>query len=257
MKTPFFLDFAATNRLLGLLAVLVGATLTPGLPGFAVPDRVAAIRQMEEADRAYKANRFDEALPIYRRLLEQERVTSPRMLSRLALIEETRGKVPQTLYYLNLLYTLTPDDAVRTRMESLARQYQLEGYDMDEWDFFRKLLRRFAPHLFGFFCLGVAILVGILWYRRYRGKPLRLLPLAILLLLGLASAVLNLNYRYGKAIVIEGKAALMEDPSAASHLQALVPAGTRLTVLGETEAWMRVVYKDKQGFVSRNVVWYF
>jgi len=217
----------------------------------------AAQEVLHQADQAYSANHFDEALPLYQRLLEKDRLTSPRMLLRMALMEETQGKVPQTLYYLNLLYTLNPDDGVRTRMESLARQYQLEGYDMDEWDFFRKLLRRFSVHLFGVFSFFIALLVGLLWWRRYRGRPLRLLPLAIIVLLVLASLALNLNVRYGKAIVISGKAALMTDASAASPLKSLIPAGTRLTVIGESDAWMRVVYRDKQGFVSRNVVWYF
>lgn len=226
-------------------------------PSLARDNADAAQEVLHQADQAYSANRFDQALPLYQRLLEKDRLTSPRMLLRMALMEETTGKVPQTLYYLNLLYTLNPDDGVRTRMESLARQYQLEGYDMDEWDFFRKLLRRFSVHLFGVFSFFIALLVGLLWWRRYRGRPLRLLPLAIIVLLVLASLALNLNVRYGKAIVISGKAALMTDASAASPLKSLIPAGTRLTVIGESDAWMRVVYRDKQGFVSRNVVWYF
>lgn len=249
----------ATFFKLLLLIVAIGplfghAQALPG-PGRDNPD--AAQEVLHQADQAYAANRFDQALPLYQRLLEKDRLTSPRMLLRMALMEETTGKVPQTLYYLNLLYTLNPDDGVRTRMESLARQYQLEGYDMDEWDFFRKLLRRFSVHLFGVFSFFIALLVGLLWWRRYRGRPLRLLPLAIILLLVMASLALNLNVRYGKAIVISGKAALMTDASAASPLKSLIPAGTRLTVIGESDAWMRVVYRDKQGFVSRNVVWYF
>jgi hypothetical protein len=210
-----------------------------------------------EADSAYARNAFAQAAPLYRRLLENNRLTTPRALLRLSLIEEAQGNIPQTLYYLNLLYTLQPDEAVRTRMESLARQYQLDGYDMDEWDFFRKLLRRFAIHLFIGFALLIGLLVALLWRRRYRGKPLRLLPLPIVLLLMLASAALNVDVRYGKAIVVNGKAALMEDASAASGLRAMIPLGTRLTVLGESTTWMRVVYKDKQGYVNRNVVWYF
>jgi hypothetical protein len=172
-------------------------------------------------------------------------------------MEETQGNIPQTLYYLNLLYTLQPDEAVRTRMESLARQYQLDGYDMDEWDFFGKLLRRYAVHLFATFALLIGVLVGLLWLRRLRGVPLRLLPLAVFLLLVLASAALNLNLRYGKAIVVGGRAAFMDDASAASPLRAMIPPGTRLTVLGQSDTWMRVLYKDKQGFVNKNVVWYF
>ena len=216
-----------------------------------------AERRLAVADKAYEANHFEEALPLYQVLLEQDRLTSPRILNRLAVMEETAGHVPQTLYYLNLLYTVAPDEGVRTRMESLARQYQVEGYDMDEWDFFRKLLRRFSVHLFAAFCFGMLCLVALLWWRRARGRSLRLLPLGIILLLVIASAALNLDVHYGKAIVIDGKAALMEDPSAASPLEAFIPPGTRLTVIGESDAWMRVVYKDKQGFVSRNVVWYF
>jgi tetratricopeptide (TPR) repeat protein len=212
---------------------------------------------VNEADKAYNLNQFDRAEPVYQNLLEKKRLTSPRILLKLATMEETRGNIPQTLYYLNLLYTLQPDESVRTRMESLARQYQLDGYDMDEWDFFRKLLRRFSVYLFGAFVFGIALLVFALLYRRYKGKPLRLLPLTIILMLVLASAALNLDVRYGKAIVITGKAAFMDDASAASSLLGMIPPGTRLTVIGESDAWMRVVYKDKQGFVNRNVVWYF
>gem|GEM_PF-2421995 len=216
-----------------------------------------AKNQLAAADKAYRLNRFDQALKLYEAVLAKNRLTSPRILMRLSLMEETAGRIPQTLYYLNLLYTLQADEAVRTRMESLARQYQLDGYDMDEWDFFSKLLRRYAVHLFGVFAFMVAMLVGLLWYRRARAIPLRLLPLAIFLSLVVISAALNLNVRYGKAIVVVGKAAFMEDASAASPLYNFIPAGTRLTVLAQDDAWLRVLYKDKQGFVNRSVVWYF
>jgi hypothetical protein len=245
-------------RYVGVALLFLGLVFwAKSQPSQAGKPSVAASQLIEQADAAYRANRMDKALPKYKELLNTYRRTSPRILQRLASGEEAQGSIPQTLYYLNLLYTLQPQESVRTHMESLAQQYQLEGYDMDEWDFFRKLLRRFSVHLFAGFALGIAALVGLLWWRRLRGKKLRLLPLAVLLLLVLASAALNLDFRYGKAIVITGKAAFMSEASAASHMLGQVPPGTRLTVLGTTDIWMRVVYKDKQGFVNKTVVWWF
>ena len=212
---------------------------------------------LTQADVAFDRSRFDVAASLYDSLLADQRTVTPRMLQRQAYMAENKGAIPQTLYYLSLLYSLTQDDLVRLRIEALARQYQLEGYDYDEWDLFRQALRNYAPYILGVFAAIVGILVFILFRRRRRGRPLRLLPLTILLLLGAAALLLNLNVRYGKAIVLEQDLILMSEPSAAGKPGTLVKAGSRLTVIGQEDAWLHVMHNGQPGYVNRFLVGYF
>lgn len=210
-----------------------------------------------QADIAFERGQYEKATVLYDSILNRERTVTQRMLQRQAYMAENRSAIPQTLYYLSLLYSLTQDDLIRLRLEALARQYQLEGYDYDEWDLFRQALRNYSPYILGFFAGLVGVLVFLMFRRRRRGRPLRLLPLTIFLLLGTAALLLNLNLRYGKAIVLEQDLILMPSASAAAKPGSLVKAGTRLTVIGQDDAWLHVMHNGQPGYVNRFLVGYF
>lgn len=212
---------------------------------------------LNKADSLYLNAQEQASLAVYEKVLTEKRRASPRMLFRMAYMEENRGRIPQTLYYLSLLYNLYPDEAARAKIESLARQYKLDGYDFDELDLFRQMLRRYSVALFALFAVVVGAMLFVLWRRRRQGRQLRLLPAAIVLLLALAAAVLNINLEYGKAVVFHPELPVMAGPASAAKVVDFVPAGTRLTVTGSEEAWVRVVYKGRQGYVNRFWVGYF
>jgi uncharacterized protein YgiM (DUF1202 family) len=212
---------------------------------------------LQKADSAYVSGNNILAANLYDTLLLGNRMVTPRMLYRLATIEEGKGRIPETLYYLSLLYSLNSDDALRTRIEDLSRQYKLEGYDFDEWDFFRQILRNYSVQIFSIFCILVVMLIGLLLRRRFQRRPLRLLPLSILLLLGVAFFALNYEIRYGKAIISTAQAPVMAEPSAAAKVLGYVPSGTRVTVIGDQDIWLRVVYNDRTAYVNRYLLRYF
>ena len=212
---------------------------------------------LTQADVAFDQGHYTQATLLYDSLLTTARTVTPRMLQRQAYMAENRSAIPQTLYYLSLLYSATQDDLVRLRIEALARQYQLEGYDYDEWDLFRQALRNYAPYILGVFAAVVGLLVFVLFRRRLQGRPLRLLPLTIFIILGAAALLLNLNLRYGKAIVLEQDLIIMPEASAAAKPGSLVKAGTRLTVIGQDDAWLHVMYNGQPGYVNRFLVGYF
>ena len=109
-----------------------------------------------QADIAFERGQYEKATVLYDSILNRERTVTQRMLQRQAYMAENRSAIPQTLYYLSLLYSLTQDDLIRLRLEALARQYQLEGYDYDEWDLFRQALRNYSPYILGFFNVQAA-----------------------------------------------------------------------------------------------------
>lgn len=212
---------------------------------------------LHKADSAYVSGNNVLATSLYDTLLVGNRMVTPRMLYRLATLEEGKGRIPETLYYLSLLYSLNSDDALRTRIEDLSRQYKLDGYDFDEWDFFRQILRNYSVQIFSAFSVLVVLLIALLLRRRFQRRPLRLLPLGILLLLGLATLALNYDIRYGKGIISTAQAPVMADPSAAAKVLGYVPSGTRVTVIGEQDIWLRVVYNDRTAYVNKYLLRYF
>jgi tetratricopeptide (TPR) repeat protein len=232
--------------------LLIGLVLAPTLSRAAAPQLL-----LHKADSLYAAGAEQQSLDVYEEIFRQNRAVSPRMLFRMAFLEENRGRIPQTLYYLSLLYTINPDEATRSKIESLARQYKLEGYEFDELDFFRQMLRRYSKHVFGAFTVVVGLLLVVLFRRRMRKKSLRLLPLAIVVLLGAATVVLNADIDYGKAVVLHANLPVMAEAASSAKAVEFAPAGTRLTVTGSDETWYRVEYKDHKGYVNRFWVGYF
>lgn len=234
------------------LGLIFGNALTLSV-GFAATSQSLLLK----ADSLYAAGNEPRSLDLYEQIFRQNRAVSPKMLFRMAYMEENRGRIPQTLYYLSLLYTINPDEATRSKIESLARQYKLEGYEFDELDFFRQMLRRYSKHVFGAFTIVVGLLLVVLFRRRMRRKSLRLLPLAIVVLLGAATVVLNADIDYGKAVVLHANLPVMAEAASSARAVEFAPAGTRLTVTGSEDTWYRVEYKDHKGYVNRFWVGYF
>ena len=65
------------------------------------------------------------------------------MLLKMAFIKEGLGDYTNALYYLNLYYLKTYNKRVLKKMENLAEQNKLSGYNYDDVEFFLNIYHKF------------------------------------------------------------------------------------------------------------------
>lgn len=212
---------------------------------------------LAKADLFYDKGQEDQSLQLYEKVFMDDKKTTPKALYRMAFMEENKGNIAKTLYYLSLLESVSPNDAIRNRIEALARQYKLQGYEFDEVDLLKQGIKRFKLVILLFYFSIIAILTAILVRRRVRNKPLRLLPASLGILLLFAAFLLNYDIKYGKAVVLFNNLPVRPTESASAPVEYFVPAGTRLTVTSVGDIYVQVIYKGNPLYVSREWVGYY
>jgi hypothetical protein len=135
-------------------------------------------------------------------------------------------------------------------MEELADKNGLEGYKINDFDFFRNILFRYYYHI-------IAVLTAMTWlvftYMVYKKRKIRARPafsiFVVVFLLVTLFAIVNLPGLDHRGLLVGETNFLMEGPSPGSRLVDVVENGHRIRILGKEGIWYRVRWKDQEVFV--------
>ncbi len=209
--------------------------------------------RLRKADSLYQKQLFVESFDIYQELLQQEEVYSPAMLLKMAFIKESLDDYTGALYYLSLYYGKHPNRSTLKKMEALAQQHNLKGFEYSDYDFFATQARKYYMRILELLMMTAVVIVTIALVSRLRGKKLKPHSFGLYLaFIAVLSYYLNfLSFgRYG--IVNEEKLAMMSGPSAGSALLRSLPKGNRLQLLGQEDVWYKVKLDDTVAYVLRD-----
>jgi hypothetical protein len=210
--------------------------------------------QLTLADSLYAQQKFTQAYKVYEEVLETG-VASPAMLLRMAYIQESLNNTTETLYLLNRYYQLTAKRDALQKMEALAEEYQLQGYEYSDIDYIRNQLYQNRQYI----VMGLMLLAGALFllmlYNKFRlGKrPFGIGVAVFVLLAGLAYFV-NIPLSREQAIVVKNYVPLMSGPSAGASVEQMINKGHRLQVLNKQDVWYKVQWGEQILFIKESSV---
>jgi hypothetical protein len=207
---------------------------------------------LDRADSLFEQELYIEAGRLYEEVYVQGELYSPQMLLHLAYIKEASGQLPQALYYLNLYYKLNPSVKVLEKIDKIAKAQGFEGYTYTDAAYFDHLLRRYHTYLWAVpFVIGLFWFLLLFWQRQQLSLRRIIAFSAFVLLTGFFYNWRSLPKAY--VILHQSPAVLMSAPSAASEkLFFIEKAGHRFELLGQTDIWYKVRWREKQVYLRRH-----
>jgi hypothetical protein len=205
---------------------------------------------LQLADSLFSQKKYTQAYELYETIYLRERQASPAMLLKMAFVKEGLGDYSQALYYLNMHYLMVYDKKTLKKMESLAEQHALLGYNYDDAEFFLNIYQKFQTQFETLVLSVVLLFFSFLVYKRRKNGKISVgqaLSFAIVL-----SVVLLLNNIAGEqknAILTNGTAYLMDGPSPGANIVAVVSEGHRVRVVGKEDIWTKIVWEDNDVYV--------
>lgn len=216
----------------------------------------SAEKLLDQADSLFLRNRYEQARQAYETVLSRGRTFNPVVYLKLAELHERQDRDADALHCLNRYYEIRPSVAVLRKMNQLAGEHDWVGYELSDFNLMVLLYKQYGDYLIGVM-LGLAAYVFVILLLKNH-KHQYILPrhkmLFLLYLVGIGILV-NLPDNYAVAIVRAPKAVLRVDPSAAAPVADAVGAGNRLNVLGNDDAWLRVVWNNQFTYVRQSDVW--
>ena len=93
------------------------------------------------ADSLYNSKKYTESLKIYESTLEETKQISPKILLKMARINEGVKKNPEALYYLSLYYKTLKDETVIPKTITIAEKNNYDGWEYNDINFIENVFQ--------------------------------------------------------------------------------------------------------------------
>ncbi len=210
------------------------------------------VQHLKKADSLFQAKQYTQSFEIYSALLKEKQY-SPAMLLKMAFIQEGLGHVSQSLYYLDLYYLISHDEQALGKMEEIAVKNRLEGYQPTDVGSLLARLQRYSFQMMAGLLATVIFFFALTLYQKVRQHKRPIAPAFLLLFF---SALLFFQAHLGDytkmGIVSQSSTYLMSGPSAGSSVVGIIGEGHQLKILGQTDVWVKVNWKDQEVFIKEN-----
>src|SRR6185437_3068766 len=171
--------------------IFLHPTLTFSVPNYS----------LQKADSLFKNRKYTQAFEVYSAISDSLQKYSPQMLLKMAYIKEGLGDYTSALFYLNKFYAYNPERAVLRKMEDLASQYRLSGYNYTDLEYFISIYNKYYYYIISIFLLGAAFIFISISLRKRSRKSLGKTPVLFVLLLGSSYFIINYPITPAKAII--------------------------------------------------------
>lgn len=209
-------------------------------------------RQIAMADSLFNARQYTQSLEKYQLIFDGGNY-SPAMLLRMSKIEEALGNVGKSLYYLDLSWLATHDDAILSKMEEIATRHGLDGYQTSSSDRLLGWVDHYQGELMlGFTFAAIILFAAMIWVRFKRQERPIALFFGLAIMLAALAVLVNYPANRERGILASEPIYLMSGPSAGANVVAILGPGHRLAVEGHTDVWVKVRWNEKYGFVKQS-----
>jgi tetratricopeptide (TPR) repeat protein len=212
--------------------------------------------QLHLADSLFTIGRYSEAKKIYQKNFEIVEKYNPNMLLKLAYLAEKSSEPAESLFYLSLLAQAKPSIGLLKKMSSIATQYNLTGYQFNDFSYFLIFYRRYGGYIpMLLLTLGLYV-VSVMLFKMKKGEAIqkRHLWVTIFYLTALLG-LLNIPSNYQTGVVRNEITYIREYPSAASPVLHTIRKGHKLMILGERDHWKRVIWDGHIVFMRKSDLW--
>lgn len=203
------------------------------------------------ADSLFNQKKYTQSFDLYSEIYATNDKVSPAMLLKMAFVKEGLGDYANALYYLNLYYLKTYDKKVLKKMETLAEEHKLSGYEYDDAEFFLNIYQKYQLQIDLFVISLVLLIFGILLYQKRKLKQLSpFTAYSYIALLVLLFILNNFAREQQKAIISTDRVYLMKGPSPGADVVDIVSYGHRVNILGHQDVWVEISWDDKSVYVK-------
>lgn len=204
---------------------------------------------IDKADSLFLKKKFIQSNQIYDELFYKEGHYTPRMLLKMAYINEGLENYAKTLYFLNLYNTINPSKEVLEKMETIAEEYQVKGYEYDDSEYFLlQYYKYYNKIIISFLGFGFIAFIYIVLKRNLPSKIVKFRIIIVSIYLLLTIYIID-SHLFKKGVVTNSHALLVDSPSAGGNLITHVPEGTRLKIIEKNDIWYKVKWNEKTAFI--------
>jgi len=207
-----------------------------------------------KADSLFMHQKFIQSFDIYDSIYDNQMAT-PAMLLKMSYIKEGLGDYSSAQYYLNEYYLATNNDLALTKMEELAKEKELLGYETNDLNF---IINLYYKH-FKWLTLGVLTIALLLFmffliqlFKFKSVPPITTFFLASTLI-GL-TILINFGKSYNKGIITKNNAFVMAAPSAGANVIDVIGKGNKVVIENKTDVWLQIEWKEQKGYIKNNNV---
>ncbi|HAO50093.1 MAG TPA: hypothetical protein DCR35_12790 [Runella sp.] len=214
---------------------------------------------LRKVDSLFLNGKIEETEVLYERYLSGFKNTTLAPLPiyyKLAFINEKQNDYARELYYLSMIYNRQPRQAVLNKITETAANYNLSGYEVDDFSFIFLFFRKYSLY-FTLFLLIVGIYAFVVLVQKKRHNELiqRRHTWVVILYLSTLLILLNLPDFYQIGIINKETAFLRESPSSAAPVKKAISRGNKVIVLSETDEWLQIWWDEHALYARKLDVW--
>lgn len=215
---------------------------------FTTLSNAAPSNPLEKADSNFKSKKFTEAAALYDSLFQSGSYSS-QMLLKQAYIAEASNEPDKALYHLALFNKLHQDRIVLDKMEALAIENNIKGFEISDRDLFMIYFHAYYPiGLMSLIGLG-ALLFVIFTFKIVIQKELSS-SLALFTIFIIAAIAIATRYSPSpEHAIAKQSTVVVSAPSAGGEPVALLNSGDRCLIDQTISGWAEVEIGEKEGYV--------
>ncbi|MCH7514638.1 MAG: hypothetical protein IH947_11960 [Bacteroidetes bacterium] len=212
-------------------------------------------RIQARADSLFAVQKYLRSYELYDSIHTVGKLSSPAMLMKMAFIKEGLGDYAMALYHLNEYYIRTSDEMALEKMESLAKAYDLVGYNYSDKEYFISVYHEYYNYLLiVLITLAVIFLAGIIYgkFKQRRKQAGNFVLLAIVS--GLLLLLINLGMGFQEGIITHPNTYIMSQPASSAEVLDIVGKGHKIIIDNENDVWLKTIWNDQEAFIKKKNV---
>lgn len=205
---------------------------------------------LQKADSLFQTKNYQEALLMYKDILQDGQAYSPAMLLKMAFISEGLGDYPNTTLYLSKYYDHNPSPQIARKIQELTNQPSLAGYTISDRDRFLNVLADNSQLITAAFGILLILTLIILVLKGFRSGY------ALTALVWIGVVFVSNNFLDGPetGIVTGNPSLIMSAPSAGGDLIRKVGPGHRVVIKSSMDIWYQIEWEDRKAFVKKSQI---
>lgn len=213
----------------------------------AMGDLKAQNQLLTQADSLFNQQKYTEAFSKYNQIYSQGEASSS-MLLKMAFIQDGLGNYADALYFMDKYYSESADRRVIGKIEEIAKENDLRGYDYTDINYFLALIHKYQ--LWITILLAVILLaltVYISGKTKRDQKPIGAFVIQMIVAMLLFSSLNLKPSRQG--IITSDNTLLRSGPSAGAESIDMIERGHKVKVLSKDDVWTRIIWNGKEVYV--------
>lgn len=208
------------------------------------------------ADSLFAIARYTEAQALYKKNFSLTEKNSQALLLKLAFLAEKTNNYTDCLFYLSKLALVQPSRHLFEKMDKLAKEQNLSGYEFDDYNYFMIFYRKYGDYIpILLLTLGTYIVVIMVTKTRRKEPILQIHKISIIVYLLALLGILNVPSLYQTCIIVNENTFLRDEPSSAAGVVEKVGKGHKLTIIGSVDHWDRVIWNNRIVYIRKSDLW--